>query len=507
MLAKNKESNRQSNENDRGRNEANCDCENCECENCERENNVKISRESWFYLSVLAGCIVFAGCFLNATFKWMSRAQMTLMIAAPVADFTPVKRASLNYNGLLFPGSQEDENEVHLKSFDYVWTKIKESYWEKDFGGVDWDQARKELRPKVAKAENIKEVREILNQLISKMGKSHYAIIPHTAYRATVLTRRGSADAGLTFRYSNDKVLVSGVRSKSDAEKKGIVPGWEITKVGENNVADFLKKAKSYEGVVRLDSLIAMRFGNLTTGHANRSIECEFVLPDGKKETISIRLSDPPGRFVKFGNLPPMRISMEKKLLGSNVGYFRFNGFFDPVRLMPEFRKAVKEFQQADGMVIDIRGNGGGMVGLTMGMASPLTANPAPLGVMKMKNQELKLALFKTPKPYQKKIAVLVDEASASASEIYAGGLQDLKIAKVFGRRTAGLSLPSTVERLPNGDGFQYAIANYTSASGKILEGNGVVPDVAVELTPANLTDEFDPTLKRAVEWIQSESN
>lgn len=457
-------------------------------------------------MTLLAGCFVFAGCVLSETFHWMGRAQMTFMIAAPVADFTPVKRASLHYNGLLIPGFEEEENEIHLKSFDYVWSKINDSYWEKDFGGVDWEKAKQELRPKVAAAKNVKEVRAVMNELIARLGKSHFAIIPNSAYKATQVSRRGTSDAGLTFRFAEEKVLVSAVRNGSDAEKQGVRPGWEIVKVEDATVESFLKKARSYKGVVRLESLIAFQFGNFTTGKAGDSINCQFRLPDGDERSIDIVLSEPPGRIVQFGNLPKMRISMDKKLLGSNVGYFRFSGFFDPVRLMPAFRKAVREYQSADGLIIDIRGNGGGMVGMTMGMASPLTSTPAPLGVMKMKDQELKLALYRNAKPYAKKIAILVDEASASASEIYAGGLQDLKIAKVFGRRTAGLSLPSTVEKLPNGDGFQYAFANYTSASGKVLEGNGVVPDEVVKLTSSLLTEQIDPTLKKAVEWIKSDS-
>ena len=82
--------------------------------------------------------------------------------------------------------------------------------------------------------------------------------------------------------------------------------------------------------------------------------------------------------------------------------------------------------------------------------------------------------------------------------------MKDLANARLVGTRTAGAVLGSQIERLPNGDGFQYAIANYTSASGKVLEGNGVVPDETVKLNSERLTAEIDPTLKKAVEWIQS---
>lgn len=475
----------------------------------EPENDdFRVKPEGWILIAIAIACVIVSGVFLVKTIRTMNTVQMANLVATPATDFLPAKRAARNYNGLVYviPKSVDDKQQfdtkVHLKSFDYVWSKIKETYWEKDFGGVDWDQARAELRPQVEKAKSIQEVRKAMNNLISRLGKSHFAIIPGKAYQATQLARRGTADSGLHFRLSDDKIFVTHVRKGSDAEKLGVKPGWQIVEVGDTKASEFLNKAKQSSGVMRLETLVAYRFGNAITGPAGSHRQCKFLDHEQQSQNLEIGLSEPPGRIVKFGNLPGMRIDMETKLLDSNVGYFRFNGFFDPVRLMPEFRKAVKRYQSADGLIIDIRGNGGGVVGMTMGMASPLTAKPAPLGVMKMKNTELKLALFKSAKPYQKKIAVLVDEASASASEIYAGGLQDLKIARVFGQRTAGLSLPSTVEKLPNGDRFQYAIANYISASGKILEGNGVVPDETIKLTQENLTQEIDPVLKSAVQWI-----
>jgi carboxyl-terminal processing protease len=62
--------------------------------------------------------------------------------------------------------------------------------------------------------------------------------------------------------------------------------------------------------------------------------------------------------------------------------------------------------------------------------------------------------------------------------------------------------LPSIIERLPNGDGFQYAFANYVSESGAALEGNGVEPDVEVIPTREALLAGRDPALEAAVEWI-----
>jgi C-terminal processing protease CtpA/Prc len=80
-------------------------------------------------------------------------------------------------------------------------------------------------------------------------------------------------------------------------------------------------------------------------------------------------------------------------------------------------------------------------------------------------------------------VAILVDAHTGSTSEILSGGLKDIGRARIFGTRTAGAALPSVFKKLPNGDGFQYAIANYISEGGKPLEGIGVTPDQEVKAT------------------------
>ena len=76
-------------------------------------------------------------------------------------------------------------------------------------------------------------------------------------------------------------------------------------------------------------------------------------------------------------------------------------------------------------------------------------------------------------------------------------------MARVFGGRTAGLALPANVQRLPNGDGFMFVVADYTTPDGQRLERTGVVPDVEVSFTRFELYEEEDPVLRAATDWIR----
>jgi len=164
----------------------------------------------------------------------------------------------------------------------------------------------------------------------------------------------------------------------------------------------------------------------------------------------------------------------------------------------------VVDFRAAPGLVLDLRGNIGGIGLLAMGIGGWLVGDRnRELGTMTTREGSLRFVLNPRTPVFDRPVAVLVDEVSISTAEILAGGLQDLGRARVFGSRSAGAALPSAIERLPNGDGFQYAFANYVRTGGQPLEGRGVLPDVEAPLTREALLAGRDPALEAALTWIR----
>jgi C-terminal processing protease CtpA/Prc len=209
----------------------------------------------------------------------------------------------------------------------------------------------------------------------------------------------------------------------------------------------------------------------------------------------------PEGKMVSFGNLPESRLVFETRLLPGGAGYIRFNEFLDPVSLMPRIEKAIKDYAKAPGIIIDLRGNRGGIGMMAMGIAGFfISENGQKLGEMTTRDTTIKFVIFPRAETYAGPLAILVDAGSASTSEILAQGLRDLGRARIFGTLTAGAALPSDIVRLPNGDGFQFAEAAYVSEKGKVLEGNGVTPDVEVKETRPG----HDLAIEAADAWIHS---
>ncbi|MEO7652906.1 MAG: S41 family peptidase, partial [Bryobacteraceae bacterium] len=308
-------------------------------------------------------------------------------------------------------------------------------------------------------------------------------------------------------RVIGGQALVTGVDSGSPAATAGVLPGWRIVSVDGTDVAPSLESlAATYAKSTLHDLMLARSIGARLKGPVGSRVRVRFI--DGRDVTADkeIERGVPNGSETSFGNLPPQYVWTEVRELEGGAGYIAFNLFLDPGRIMPLFGEAIGRFARAPGIVIDMRGNSGGIGIMAGGLAGWLIDRQnVHLGTMYMRQTPLHFVVNPRRPAYSGRVAVLVDGASASTSEIFAGGLQDLGRARIFGTRTAGAALPSLIERLPNGDGFQYAAANYISAGGKELEGNGVTPDEVVVHTRESLLAGRDAVLDAALHWIRAQ--
>lgn len=416
------------------------------------------------------------------------------------------------------------DRKAQLDSFDMVWQTIKDVHWDEKRAGEAWDKLREELRPQVEKAESIEEVRVILGKLLGNLGQSHCGIIPIDSYEIVEEQSRmgGEGTSGLTIRYVENQLVVTQVGTDSPADRAGIKPGWVLVSVArllespeasesDSSVilaTDLIERTKkSVENqVTRFETAVGLAATGLVSGSIGEKLVLKLLDNQDREQSIEILLEKGSGVPTKMGHLPLINVEFHSKLLTDDVGYISFNAFFDPSRLMKEFQKAVNEdYAKSKGLIIDLRGNMGGMVLLTMGMSGWFADDKVKLGVMQMKSSPLNLVVNPRKPRYRGPVAVLIDECSISAAEIYAGGLKDIGAAKVFGQRSAGLVLPSNVTKLPNNDGFQYVTADYSSASGHVLEGSGVEPDEPIVLTRQSIQSDDDPVLLAARRWILSQ--
>lgn len=403
-----------------------------------------------------------------------------------------------------------EQRRLNVESFEYVWSTIRDKHFDPELGGLDWQAIHAELRPRIENAETARTARAVLRVMLSRLEQTHFNILPVDVYAdmekpAGEGSRDGSA--GLDVRVIEGKALVTDVDESSPAAGAGVRNGWEIVQIDDEKLAPIIEKISgTYDASTELDIRLARAVTSRLGGKVGDHLQLEFRNDEGRSVRLDLELSQRKGHKVVLGNLGAHYIWFESRMLGHDVGYIAFNMFMDPVRVMGGVAKAMREFEGAGGIIIDLRGNPGGIGAMAGGIAGWfLSDEKRYLGTMSTRQNDLKFIVNPRINAFAGPVAILIDGLTGSTGEILSGGMKDLERARLFGARTAGAALPSVIERLPNGDGFQYAIANYVSAGGEVLEGNGVTPHVELRRTRESLLAGRDVVLDAAIEWIRQQ--
>ncbi len=405
------------------------------------------------------------------------------------------------------PPLTASEKRLNSESFEVIWATIRDQYWDPGFGGVNWTAVHDELRPKIESAATMPQARAIMREMMGRLGKSHFALIPAGVYGDLDESGRGgAANLGLDVRVLEGHAVVTAIDDGSPAAAQGVHPGWEILGIDGTPLGPGLNRiAEHYRESTMRELFLARSVLAKLSGAGGSKVQVQFLDGAGARVAKQMERTEPPGTLAGFGHLPPMHVWFKSRKLEGGIGYIAFNLFLDAARLMPEFGDALHSCAECAGIVIDIRGNPGGLGIMAMGMAGWfIDKQDQRLGTMYMRQGPLKFFVNPRLPTYRGPLAILVDGCSASTSEVFAGGMKDLGRARVFGTRTAGAALPSAIDQLPNGDAFQHALADYVSEGGRTLEGAGVVPDVEVKLTREALLAGRDPVLDDAIEWIHA---
>ncbi len=396
-----------------------------------------------------------------------------------------------------------------LALFDEVWTTVNDSFYDPTFGGLDWPGVRDELRPKAAAATSTAAARAVVSEMLGRLKRSHFALLPGSAVAADDLTLRGEATVdGLEFRVLGQDVVITCHRPDSTTgggvETNGSLPGRVITAID----------GRSMVPAPGAPVLLTWRRVNAALHGMEDSVAVIGLAGGGR---VSMTRHIPTGVPVQFSNLPPMRVRVDsypaKTRNGRSVGVIGFNIWM--AQIDQPIAAAVDLFRGADGLVFDLRGNPGGLAGMISGVAGHILDSADLLGTMRMRQvPQLKFAANprtstsdgRVVTPYRGPVAILVDEMTASASECFAGGLQDLGRARIFGRTSMGQALPASTKRLANGDVLEYAVGDFVTSKGRSLEGTGVVPDEIQPLSIASLAAGHDDPLRAALAWIDRQS-
>lgn len=281
---------------------------------------------------------------------------------------------------------------------------------------------------------------------------------------------------GIYIGSRDGKILVISPIEGTPAHEVGLEPMDEIVKVNDEvvlgwNINDVVKMLRGEPGT------------NVTVW-VRREGHDELLRFDITRELIKIE-------------------SVSQKRLTNDIAYIRIKHFTQ--KTAEEMLSALKVAGEtkARGLVLDLRNNPGGLLDASVAVADYFLDGGEIVSIRGRVDKANEIFTAKPGTAFDGPMAVLINEGSASASEIVAGALKDRERAVLVGEKSFGKGSVQTLFRLPDGSGLFVTIAKYYTPSGVMIDGVGVEPDIVVEGKYTGKLDD-DEQLKRATKEVEA---
>lgn len=390
-----------------------------------------------------------------------------------------------------------------LKAFEQVWRLINEKYYDPGMNGVDWNAVRERYRPRVETARDNDEFYQLLKAMT---GELHDA---HTRFRSPGERRRAdrweATTAGISIGQVEGEPTVVSVDPDSEAARAGVEPGMTVIAVDGVPFRERLDKAREEVGRSSSDrASLLLSYHNVLTGEPNTPIELDLATSEGKN--LHVKLN----RHIT-GIAPPV----VPKMLPSGFAYISLRVFNE--RVARQFKEALEKVRDAPGLVVDLRGNGGGELPGVLHVADGFFGEKVSFGrvigrygkkpsfILRMLGVPSELEVGSPGSQiYSGPVVILVNDASGSGAELFSAGMKETGRAAVVGRQTCGCVLASIGHKVTGGGAVGISEFNILTGKGARLEGAGLVPDVVVPLTLQDLRGHRDASLRQAVGILTS---
>lgn len=253
----------------------------------------------------------------------------------------------------------------------------------------------------------------------------------------------------------NDNIVIVTPIVDSPAEKAGVRPGDIILGVD----------GESTEGLSLIETIIKVRGPRGTTVKL-------LVLHEGETEPVEIEITR-----------DTIEVSSVRFEMVEDIAYITITQFHD--RTADELAPVIREAEDAGatGIVLDLRGNPGGLLNVVVEVTSHFINEGTVISVRDNEGEITDYQAISGRRTTDLPMVVLVNHGSASGSEVVAGALQDSHRAVIAGETTFGKGSVNEFQSLSDGSGIYITVARWLTPNGRLIEGQGIEPDIPLELT------------------------
>ena len=376
--------------------------------------------------------------------------------------------------------------------FDDVWETIQQRYYDPKYHGVDWQAKRASFRPIAARAAGTYEFYEVLRQMIASLKDAHTRVYSPDEkfdwWSPRYIT------VGVAVREVEGAATVLQVEQGSAAARTDVRPGDVVVAVDDMPISEFIARRLAATGLSDDSDARFRVISTLFDGPAGSSVKITWTNNDGKQKSAVLQ---------RYWNQRQLGFNNKRK---DNIAILRLDAFtqsvaFDFARSLPGV------LQDAEGIVLDLRSNGGGDAEAMADIASLFLEDGINLGKFADRSgasfelQTFSKRLWRFPQFSMTKLplVVLTSEGTSSAAEILVAALQTKRRARVVGTQTCGCVLAiRNRHALPDGGILDVSEFDYRTAAGLRLEGLGITPDEVVLLRRADVYSRRDRVVEIA---------
>lgn len=378
-----------------------------------------------------------------------------------------------------------------LAVFDDAWSTINERYYDRRFRGLDWDAQRIAFRDLAAEADSGDELYVVLRRMVNALNDPHTRIF--SPEEKSDWWHPRFVSIGLGMKEIDGLATVVKVEPDSGPARAGMRPGDLIDSVDGQPVVSIVNRRLTSATPTAVER--ARAFAGIFEGPAGTSLELKWKDKQGHERQA---------RFDRYWQQRELALTVNRESGNVVIG---IDGFTKPIAL--SFTHAVKEkLKHANGVIIDLRNNGGGDAEAMAEIASSFLGAGVGLGEFtdrsgtsfSVSTSFLSAELF----AFQVPVIVLTSERTSSAAEILTAALRKGDRATVVGTRTCGCVLAiRSRHNLPDGGVLDVSELDFKTPAGERLEGNGIQPDQTVMVHRKDLYANRDGVLEQALSQLR----
>ena len=341
-----------------------------------------------------------------------------------------------------------NETTTPQKVFDKAWRVISKDYYEVSLNNQDWSRWKRHYSGKIKTEDDAKVA---IDTMIASLDEPYTRYLNKKDYEDMITSITSKIyGIGVNIYSKSGKIVIFNVMPSTPAEMAQLKQGDIIINVD----------AKDTSG------MNVSEVASLVRGPENSIVEIT-VLRDGKKITKKIKRKE-----IKIKNV-------KSSILDNHIGYIQIVSFMGGTT-SSEFIEALENVKNTDSIILDLRGNTGGLLDNAVFIANMFIPKGEIVEIIYRNNAKRSITAKEDVKYLDKPLVVLVNGASASASEILSGALKDYKKATIIGKKTFGKGLVQKVVPMPNRTGLNVTIAKYLTPNGTDINKLGIKPDIEI---------------------------